>query len=154
MLGFIKTLLRPDEEEDPAATVVARAANILQVGEFQFLQLAYMAWYGKELPEEACDRLFRSYMLDSEIPVWARHYANRVLRDDEDGVLDELNPAYHRYDHDYVTQVPDGLRRFTTVALFLVAVIAGGIFISSVTVEEGGSILPPYFADEDLPQSD
>ena len=154
MFGLFKTLLRPDEEADPAATVVSRAANILQVGEFQFLQLAYMAWYGKDLPEEACDRLFRSYMLDSEIPVWARHYANRVLRDDEDGVLDDLNPGYHRYDHDYASQVPDGLRRFTTVALFLVAVIAGGIFISSVTVKEGGSILPPYFADEDLPKSD
>jgi len=154
VFGLFKTLLRPDKEEDPAATVVARAANILQVGEFQFLQLAYMAWYGKELPEEVCDTLFRSYMLHSEIPVWARHYAKKILRDSEDGVLNEQSPTYHRYDHDYVTQVPDGLRRFTTVALILVAVLASGIFISSVTVREGGSILPPYFDEEDLPKLD
>ena len=57
MINFIKTLVRPDQEEDPERTVVARAANILQVGEFQLLQLAYHDWYGQELPAALCDQL-------------------------------------------------------------------------------------------------
>ncbi len=58
MINFIKTLIRPDQEEDPERTVVARAANILQVGEFQLMQLAYHDWYGQELPAALCDQLF------------------------------------------------------------------------------------------------
>ena len=52
MQGFFKTLIRPDQEEDPERTLVARAANVLQVGEFQLLQLAYHEWHGHDLPQK------------------------------------------------------------------------------------------------------
>ena len=83
MIGLFQTLLRPDREEDPERTIVARAANILQVGEFQLLQLAYEDWYGKAMSPELSDRLFRAYMMQGEVPVWARHYARWVIRQDE-----------------------------------------------------------------------
>ena len=45
MKKFIRTLLRPDREEtNLGADEIARAANILQIGEFQLLQLAYKDW--------------------------------------------------------------------------------------------------------------
>lgn len=42
-MNFWETLLHPDKEEleNPERRVIANAANILQVGEFQLLQLAY-----------------------------------------------------------------------------------------------------------------
>ena len=43
MTGFFQTLIQPDREEHPERALIARAANLLQVGEFQLLQLAYHA---------------------------------------------------------------------------------------------------------------
>ena len=41
MGGFFHTLIKPDHDDDPEQGVIAEAANILQIGEFQLLQLAY-----------------------------------------------------------------------------------------------------------------
>ena len=73
--GLLKTLLRPDHEDDPELAQIAQAANILQVGEFQFLQLAYREWHAVDIPETAMDGLFKQYMLNGEVPFWARDYA-------------------------------------------------------------------------------
>jgi hypothetical protein len=116
MMKFIKTLVRPDQEEDPERTVVARAANILQVGEFQLMQLAYEDWYGQELPAALCDQLFQAYMLRGEIPTWARHYARSIIDFQERGLIDCNDAYYHRYDREYVTHVPQGVRQFTWVS--------------------------------------
>ena len=52
-MNFFDVLLHPDREELEIGerALVGMAANILQVGEFQVLQLAYMEWFGKDLPE-------------------------------------------------------------------------------------------------------
>jgi len=42
---FVRTLLCPEREEtNLEADEIARAANILQIREFQLLQLAYKDW--------------------------------------------------------------------------------------------------------------
>ena len=94
-MNFFKVLLWPDREEAENAerAVVAAAANQLQVGEFQLLQLAYREWFGEDISESAKDGLFESYMLDGEVPYWARHYARRSIRLDEPG---GLNDSDHR----------------------------------------------------------
>ncbi len=151
MHGFFETLLRPDQEEDPERTVVARAANILQVGEFQLLQLAYHAWHNQDMPQVMFDRMFASYMLHGEVPHWARHYAETVLDLSERGLLDPNNPAYHRYDHDYVRHVPDGVRKFIVASMIVVVVIFGGLWIGHIAgVQQVTSVLPPYFEIEQL----
>ena len=74
MKSFLRTLLRPDREEtNPEAAEVAQAANILQIGEFQLLQLAYRDWHSAELPETLTDKLFACYMLRKQVPHWTRH---------------------------------------------------------------------------------
>ena len=151
MIKFIKTLVRPDQEEDPERTVVARAANILQVGEFQLMQLAYHDWYGQELPAALCDQLFQAYMLRGEIPNWARHYARRIIDFEERGLIDCNDAYYHRYDREYVTHVPQGVRQFTWVSVILASVLALGVLISEMAVGEGVSLLPPYVDQRDFP---
>lgn len=152
-MSFWETLLHPDREERQNAerAEVQRAANVLQVGEFQLLQLAYHAWHGEDMPEGLCDELFRAYMLRSEVPHWARHYARRILAADELGDIDDSDPAYHRYDDEYVTQVPDGVRKFAVAALIIVGVLGGGLAFSHHFGAETSQLLPPYLQEHEMP---
>jgi hypothetical protein len=151
-MNFFEVLLHPDQEEleFKERTQVCSAANVLQVGEFQLLQLAYQEWFGKELPEALVARLFTDYMIHSAVPHWARHYARLVLMREERGLLDTNNPAYHRYDHDYHTTVPRGMLRFCAAVGILTLCLASGILVASMTVKEPASLLPPYFNKHEL----
>lgn len=155
MKRFIKTLLRPDQEErNPEADEIAQAANILQIGEFQLLQLAYKDWYGEELPEALTDRLFADYMLRKRVPHWARHYARRINDWNRRGLLDSGNPDYHRYDRSYSNIAPGGLRRFCIATAVLVFFVSGTLWVSHLaTAGRSASILPPYFEDKDPGQT-
>ena len=137
-MNFFETLIHPDREElENAERVhVCRAANVLQVGEFQLLQLAYKEWFGEDLPEALVARLFSSYMLDSEVPHWARHYARVILIRAEHNRLDDNDPRYHRYDHDYVTHVPRGVQRFCYAAGILAFLMVTSVLIASMTQRE------------------
>lgn len=70
-MTLLQALIRPDRGENARRAEVARAANLLQVGEFQFLQLAYDEWRGREMPEALINRLFTAYMLHDQTPWWA-----------------------------------------------------------------------------------
>jgi hypothetical protein len=47
MNGLLRTLVKPDWDDSPKRSEVLNAANLLQIGEFQLIQLAYKAWYRK-----------------------------------------------------------------------------------------------------------
>ncbi|MCZ6741714.1 MAG: hypothetical protein O7D27_06085 [Alphaproteobacteria bacterium] len=149
-----ETLLHPDHEEleMKERLVVISAANQLQVGEFQLLQLAYRAWHHKDLPEALVTKLFTSYMLHNDVPHWARHYARRVIDLEELGDLDDLDPRYHRYDTDYHTHVPRGLQRFCVAAAGVIIAVFGSIYVADLVVDSATSMLPPYFEQGDLPR--
>lgn len=149
-MGLIRTLLRPDHEEEEMKDrlVVIAAANILQVGEFQLLQLAYREWFEDDLPEALVARLFGSYMLKNEVPHWARHYARHVLDMEALGLIDEGEPSYHRYDVDYRTSVPRGSQKFWSQLAVVALVIVGSIYIAHVVVKAPTTMLPPYFDEE------
>ena len=150
MSGFFQTLLRPDREEDSDRAEVAKAANLLQIGEFQLLQLAYYAWHGEEMPETASDMIFRSYMVLSRVPAWARHYARRVIELDEAGELDDSDPRYHRYDADYFKAMPLGVRRLVLALGCIAFVMGGSLFVGYLAPVKVTSILPPYFSEQEL----
>lgn len=147
MPSFFQTLLRPDRE-DPESRErgeVAEAANILMVGEFQLLQLAYFDWFGEDMPTDVVDRLFGAYMVRNQVPHWARHFARRILERDAKGFVNPHNPFYHRYDANYVTYVPNGFKRFCKASAFLILFIAGAIWLASLAVKSGGPFqFPPY----------
>ncbi|MDD9924358.1 MAG: hypothetical protein OXR03_00890 [Rhodospirillaceae bacterium] len=149
MKKFIRTLLRPDREEtNPEADEIARAVNILQIGEFQLLQLAYKDWYGEELPESMTDRLFADYMLRKQVPHWARHYARRIDDWHQRDLLDANNPDYHRYDRSYSKTAPGGVRRFCVATAVLIIFVGGTLWVSHLATDgRTASVLPPYFED-------
>ena len=149
-MDFFKTLIRPDREKHPERAEVGHAANLLQIGEFQFLQLAYTEWFGHEMPEAMFDRLFDSFMLGDGVPFWARHHARKIIALDAHDKLDDADPAYHRYDTNYVTHVPHGVRRFIVATTIVVGFMCGGILVGHFSVGEGTSILPPYFEKGEL----
>jgi len=130
--------------------MVAQAANLLQVGEFQLLQLAYYEWHGRDLEPALIDRLFTSYMLKNEVPHWAQHYARKILSFEENGSLDDQNPYYHRYDAEYRQEVPRGMQRFWRAVLVVTVVVGGSIVAASLSVRHATSVLPPYFDKDEL----
>jgi len=153
-MNFFKTLIRPDLEEHPERAEVARAANLLQVGEFQFLQLAYADWFGRDLPEGEADRLFASYMMRDRVPPWARHFARQIFALDAAGALNDRDPAWHRYDANYRTSMPVGMRRFCAASAVIVACIGGGIWISHLSTAPTSQHFPPYLPDSVSPRAE
>ncbi|MBK17797.1 MAG: hypothetical protein CMM52_03020 [Rhodospirillaceae bacterium] len=149
-MGLFQTLINPQHEEHPERAEVARAANLLQIGEFQLLQLAYNDWCGKDMPAGESDRIFGSYMIYNQVPAWARHYARHIISLDQIGMLDDRDPIYHRYDPEFRTFIPDGLKRFCGAAAVIVFFIGGGIWLSHLTTAETSQVLPPYFSDETM----
>lgn len=147
MKSFLRTLLRPDREEtNPEAAEVAQAANILQIGEFQLLQLAYRDWHSAELPETLTDKLFACYMLRKQVPHWTRHYARRIIDWNERNILDADNRDYHRHDRAYGNAAPGGGGRSCIATVVLVFFVGRTLWLSQLATEGGsGSILPPYF---------
>ncbi len=152
MSSFWDTLIKPDHEELEMhdRLIVISAANQLQIGEFQLLQLAYREWFDHDLPEALVAKLFTSYMLYNEVPHWARHYARRILDGCECGDIDDNAPRYHRYDHDYHLVVPQGVRRFCIAATCVCVTVFGSIYIANQMVKSPMSILPPYFDREEF----
>jgi hypothetical protein len=149
-MDFFRTLIRPDHEKHPERAKVGRAANLLQIGEFQFLQLAYREWFGHEIPPTIVDHLFDSYMIDNRVPFWARHHARKIIALDAGGNLDDADPAYHRYDSNYVVRVPHGVRHFIVAMTIVIGFVFGGLLVGHYSVGEGGSIMPPYFEKGEL----
>ena len=59
---------------------ILHAANLLQIGEFQLIQLAYKVWYNKELPEDKISKIFSEYMVRGIIPIWVAYYAKDIIK--------------------------------------------------------------------------
>ncbi|MAN79895.1 MAG: hypothetical protein CMM77_12060 [Rhodospirillaceae bacterium] len=153
MTGFFETLIRPDKEEldNMDRREVGRAANILQIGEFQLLQLAYREWHDEDLPESQIGGLFQEYMIDGTVPHWARHFARQIIRLDERGQVDGNDARYHRYDNDYGrVAAPHGIKRFF-VATGIVALIFGSGLMGAI-MSTGNSVtqFPPYVSEKDV----
>ena len=62
MNGLLKTLIRSDWDDDPKRSEILHAANLLQIGEFQLIQLAYKVWYNEDLPENKINKIFNEHM--------------------------------------------------------------------------------------------
>ncbi len=151
-MNFLKVLLRPDSEEAESAeqAVITEAANRLGVGEFQLLQLAYREWFGDDISDTAMDPLFKSYMLNGEVPFWARQYARRIIEiDDADG-LNDGDPRYHRYDCEFTVKTQLDARSIFFALGLAVMLAGGGIVISNFEAGPNTSMFPPYLSESEL----
>ncbi len=71
MNGLLKTLIRPDWDDDPKKSEILHAANLLQIDEFQLIQLAYKIWHNEGLPESRINKLFSEYMFTRRAKIFA-----------------------------------------------------------------------------------
>jgi len=146
---LLKTLIKPDWDDNPKKSEILHAANLLQIGEFQLIQLAYKVWYRENLPEDKINNIFSEYMVKGIIPIWVTFYARDILKLDRANVLDSYNEKYHVYDHEFGAYIYDNKQRRRRGVLY--ATIIAIAFIAShymainyVDVEESASFYPPY----------
>ena len=147
MNGLLKTLIKPDWDENPKRSEILNAANLLQIGEFQLIQLAYKVWYKEDLPEDKINNIFSEYMVTGIIPIWVTAYAKDILKLDQANVLDSYNEKYHVYDHEFGAYIYDNSqrrRRGVLYATIIVCVFVVTHFMVANYVEEPASFYPPY----------
>ena len=149
MDGLLKTLIKPDWDDNPKRSEILNAANLLQIGEFQLIQLAYKVWYEKTLPQNKINNIFSEYMVTGIIPIWVTHYAKDILKLDQANVLDSYNKKYHIYDHEFGKYIYDDKQRKRRGVVY--AIIIAFVFISThymainyVENNESASFYPPY----------
>ncbi len=147
MNSFLKTLIKPDWDENPKRTEILHAANLLHIGEFQLIQLAYNVWYKKDLPEDKINKLFSEYMLSGIIPIWVIYYARDIIKMENAKVLNSHDEKYHVYDNEFGSYIRDDKDRKRRGIFY--AIIIGFVFIASHYVaanysEEPAGFYPPY----------
>ena len=151
MKDFIQTMIKPDWDDNPKKEEILFAANLLEIGEFQLLQLAYKDWYGEELPERLIHSIFRDYTIRSIIPGWARHYARTIAHLDRTNQLNPLDPKYHVYDREFGRPIGGkGLERFVLVSLSITTFFLFAFYVAIITVDEPTDLLPPYFEKKNI----
>ncbi len=149
MDGLLKTLIKPDWDDNPKRSEILHAANLLHVGEFQLIQLAYKSWYTEDLPEDKINKIFSEYMVTGIIPIWVTHYAQDILKLNRANVLDSFNDKYHVYDHEFGKYIPTEKQRkrrgiFYALIIGIVFVASHYMAINYVEDEESAGFYPPY----------
>ena len=149
MNGLVKTLIKPDWDDNPKRSEILNAANLLHVGEFQLIQLAYKVWYKEDLPEDKINKIFSEYMITGIIPIWVTHYAQDILKLSKANVLDSFNNKYHVYDHEfgkYISTEKQRKRRGIFYAFIVGVVFIASHYMAINYVEDEGSagFYPPY----------
>ena len=149
MNGLLKTLIKPDWDDNPKRSEILYASNLLQIGEFQLIQLAYKVWFKEDLPEDKINKIFEEYMIRGIIPIWVTYYAKDIVKLDNANVLNSYDEKYHIYDHEFGEYIYDSKHRkklgiqYATI-IILVFIVTHLMAINYVEVEESASYYPPY----------
>ena len=149
MNDFLRTLVKPDWDDNPKRSEILHSANLLHIGEFQLIQLAYKVWYKEDLPEDKINKIFSEYMVTGIIPIWVTDYAQNILKLNKANVLDSFNDKYHVYDHEfgkYISTEKQRRRRGIFYALIVGIVFIASHYMAINYVEDEGSagFYPPY----------
>ena len=149
MNGLLRTLVKPDWDDDPKRSEILYAANLLEIGEFQLIQLAYKVWYKEDLPENKINKIFEEYMITGVIPIWVTYYAKDILKLEQANVLNSYDEKYHVYDHEFGTYIQGAKQRRRRGMLY--ATIIAFVFVAShymainyVDDEGSAGFYPPY----------
>ena len=147
MNGLLKTLIKPDWDENNKRSEIIHAANLIQIGEFQLIQLSYKSWFGEDLPENKINDIFNEYMITGIVPIWVTYYAKDIIKLDKAKALDAYNEKYHIYDYEFGKNISDDKQRksrgiFYTILIGLVFVASH--YMTFNAVDEPASFYPPY----------
>ena len=147
MNGLVKTLIKPDWDDNPKRSEILYASNLLQIGEFQLIQLAYKVWYRKDLPEDKINKIFSEYMVSGIIPIWVTYYAQDILKMEKANVLNSYDEKYHVYDHEfgaYIHNHKQRKRRGIFYAIIVAFVFVASHYVAANYSEEPAGFYPPY----------
>ena len=147
MNGLLKTLIKPDWDDNPKRSEILNAANLLQIGEFQLIQLAYKIWFREDLPENKISKIFEEYMIRGIMPIWVTYYAKDIIKLDDVNVLNGYDEKYHVYDHEFGEYIYDDkqrIRRGIQYTIIIVFVFIVTHYMAANYVEESASFYPPY----------
>ncbi len=147
MNGLLRTLMKPDWDDDPKRSEIRYAANLLQIGEFQLIQLAYNIWFKKKLPENKINKIFEEYMIKGIIPIWVIYYAKDIIKLDNANVLNGYDEKYHIYDHEFGKQIYNDRqrkKRGIQYSIIIIFVFFISHYMAANYVEEPVSFYPPY----------
>ena len=147
MNGLLKTLVKPDWDDNPKRSEILHAANLLQIGEFQLIQLAYKVWYKEDLPEKKINNIFSEYMITGIIPIWVTYYARDIIKMEHANALNSYNEKYHVYDHEFGAYIHDNKQRkkrgiFYTIIIGIFFI--GSHYMAANYIEEPAGLFPPY----------
>ena len=149
MNGLVRTLIKPDWDDNPKRSEILHAANLLQIGEFQLIQLAYKVWYGKDLAEEKINTIFGEYMVSGIIPIWVTYYAKDIIKIEKANALNSYDEKYHVYDHEFGGYIHDDKKRKKRGVFYVTIIVF--VFIANhymaanyVGMEEPADLFPPY----------
>ena len=153
MNGLVKTLIKPDWDDNPKRSEILSAANLLQIGEFQLIQLAYKVWYKEDLPEDKINKIFSEYMVTGIIPIWVTYYAKDIIKMENANVLNSYDEKYHVYDHEFGDHIPTEKQRkrrgiFYTLIIGVVFIVSHYTAIHYVAEEGSAGFYPPYVEKE------
>ena len=147
MNGLVKTLIKPDWDDNPKRSKILHAANLLHIGEFQLIQLAYKVWYGKDLPEEKINKIFSEYMISGIIPIWVTYYAKDIIKIEHANALNSYDKKYHVYDHEFGTYIYNERQRRNRGILYATIIVLVFItthYMAANYFEEPADFFPPY----------
>ena len=147
MNGLLKTLVKPDWDDNPKRSEILHAANLLQIGEFQLIQLAYKVWYKENLPEKKINNIFSEYMVTEIIPIWVTYYARDIIKMENANVLNSYDEKYHVYDHEFGEYIHDSKerkKRGIFYAMIIAIVFIASHYMAANYIEEPAGLFPPY----------
>ena len=149
MNGLLKTLIKPDWDDNPKRSEILHAANLLQIGEFQLIQLAYKVWYKQNMPEEKINKIFSEYMVSGIIPIWVTYYAKDILKLEKANVLNFFDKKYHVYYYEFGEYIYNDKQRrkrgiYYVIVILFVFIATHFMAINYVAIEEPAGFYPPY----------
>ena len=77
-----------DEDIPEDVQAALEASALLGISEFRMFHIAYRQWYGHDADEAKIERYYIPYMFNDMVPLWVRHFAQRIKDLDRAGRLD------------------------------------------------------------------
>ena len=153
-MKFLKAFLCSDVAAKQDRMMVTSAANLLDIGEFQLLQIAFRQWYGREMQSDEQDKFFHDVFILGKTPAFLRHLSRRIYFRDVECNFHE-QPSRFNIPDLYSVRVdkPIDVRHFVKVISLLLGVLFVFLLLALYTVRYDGqctTYFPPCLTDNDI----
>lgn len=153
-MKFLKAFLYSDATNKQDRAMVTSVANLLDIGEFQLLQIAFRHWYGREMQPYEQDEFFHDVFILGKTPAFLRHLSRRIYFRDVECNFHEQPSRFNIHELNSVrVDKPIDVRHFVKVISLLLGVLFVFLLLALYTVRYDGhctTYFPPCLTDNDL----